>query len=679
MVRHHRNPLVSKRQKYSLPVLSVVIVLLALGGLYLVFRSRAASTNADVNGDGVVDIKDLSVVASHYGQMGLTFAQGDISGDGQVDVTDLSILASHYGQSVGGNPNPIQVSQLPALLGNYATEFGPSNSFISCEDQLTSAYDPSIQAWRQYMAYSGVDRQPYITTRILPDGNWQTPVNIFAAMGSITTGLDGHDCLVTALDAEGYIHITGNPHLNPLQMAQSSAPYSIGSFINIPVLVDKATESEVAYPNFFKTNDGTLMLAYATGHPGNWYLDRWDTSSGNPGHWVRVIELADDEGIDDIFYPWRFVVDRSNTATRGRIHFFGTWRVGGTGSGIASNEDLLDYYSDDNGVTWYQYGNTNPIHFPIVHSAEGSKIIDTDFSGPKNRFIRNAGGLDIDQQGHLHALVVMSTQAGTDVPRLYHVWYDGNQWHLDSLNSLGQKPRSSVFTDNTGKTWGFLSPTTNNQLLVLNLTPGTPGYGTKTFVVAQDLNFGAMSAIFDTSLLNGQNQLSFMFTQLGGAQPSIQPDANYQQPAYVETIPIDKFDILAAGGVTIPHLVSQDTQTAGTKTVSGDVLQKLLTTATVSSAQPLYVRLTATARTTADTTVTLKAIKSSLLGDVAFGSLSFNAPTTTTKSTPWLPVQLGTNYSGVLSAAAQITAGSGSGTIDSLTLQVSSLVYPTDN
>ena len=50
----------------------------------------------DINGDGLVDITDLSILLSHYGKTVVVNTLGDLNGDGRVDITDLSILLSHY-------------------------------------------------------------------------------------------------------------------------------------------------------------------------------------------------------------------------------------------------------------------------------------------------------------------------------------------------------------------------------------------------------------------------------------------------------------------------------------------------------------------------------------------------------------------------------------------------------
>ena len=50
----------------------------------------------DINGDGSVNILDLSILAGHFGGSG-GLAQGDLNGDGKINILDLSILASHWG------------------------------------------------------------------------------------------------------------------------------------------------------------------------------------------------------------------------------------------------------------------------------------------------------------------------------------------------------------------------------------------------------------------------------------------------------------------------------------------------------------------------------------------------------------------------------------------------------
>ncbi len=62
--------------------------------------STAGSTTrytADINQDGTVNLLDLSVLASKYGQSGGGLGRSDINQDGTVNLLDLSVLASQYG------------------------------------------------------------------------------------------------------------------------------------------------------------------------------------------------------------------------------------------------------------------------------------------------------------------------------------------------------------------------------------------------------------------------------------------------------------------------------------------------------------------------------------------------------------------------------------------------------
>ena len=54
---------------------------------------------ANVNHDGVVNILDLVLVASNFGQTGRNL-QGDVNRDGIIDVFDLVRIAKYFGQDI---------------------------------------------------------------------------------------------------------------------------------------------------------------------------------------------------------------------------------------------------------------------------------------------------------------------------------------------------------------------------------------------------------------------------------------------------------------------------------------------------------------------------------------------------------------------------------------------------
>jgi len=54
----------------------------------------------DVNGDGDVNLTDLSIVLAHFGTLsGMELADGDLNCDGAVNLSDLSILLARFGAS----------------------------------------------------------------------------------------------------------------------------------------------------------------------------------------------------------------------------------------------------------------------------------------------------------------------------------------------------------------------------------------------------------------------------------------------------------------------------------------------------------------------------------------------------------------------------------------------------
>ena len=58
-------------------------------------------TPGDINGDGQIDSKDLSILMSNFGLVveNIIRAGADLNGDGQVDSSDLSLLMEGFNQS----------------------------------------------------------------------------------------------------------------------------------------------------------------------------------------------------------------------------------------------------------------------------------------------------------------------------------------------------------------------------------------------------------------------------------------------------------------------------------------------------------------------------------------------------------------------------------------------------
>ena len=100
----------------------------------------------DANLDGKVDINDLTIVLSHYGQTGMAWSQGEFTGDGTVDINDLTIVLAHYNDSLGSSaagiaPVPEPASLLLALAGGA----GPAGLRVAqAEIEIDATVEPVV-------------------------------------------------------------------------------------------------------------------------------------------------------------------------------------------------------------------------------------------------------------------------------------------------------------------------------------------------------------------------------------------------------------------------------------------------------------------------------------------------------------------------------------------------------
>jgi hypothetical protein len=73
----------------------------------------------DANGDGEVDINDLTIVLANFGKTGCVWSQGCMDGDptGTVDINDLTIVLTNFGKTAGASATGVAaVPEPPGLL-----------------------------------------------------------------------------------------------------------------------------------------------------------------------------------------------------------------------------------------------------------------------------------------------------------------------------------------------------------------------------------------------------------------------------------------------------------------------------------------------------------------------------------------------------------------------------------
>ena len=133
---------------------------------------------------------------------------------------------------------------------------------------------------------------------------------------------DSHNSVKLGIDELGYIHVSGNQHVDPLAYYRSSKPYDVTSMQELNEMVGNDEES-VTYPSFFNDKSGKLLFSYRSGSCGNGniLINRFNPHKGK---WERYLKQPLFEGIEKTdtraaYHHW--VKD-----SKGDFHFAWMWR-----------------------------------------------------------------------------------------------------------------------------------------------------------------------------------------------------------------------------------------------------------------------------------------------------------------------------------------------------------------
>ena len=90
-------------RKIALLLLTTCLILTDLTVGYTQESNLEHLQTSDVNVDGVINILDLTLVATNFGTapIGDQTPNTDVNGDGTVNILDLTLVASHFGSRSG--------------------------------------------------------------------------------------------------------------------------------------------------------------------------------------------------------------------------------------------------------------------------------------------------------------------------------------------------------------------------------------------------------------------------------------------------------------------------------------------------------------------------------------------------------------------------------------------------
>ena len=206
------------------------------------------------------------------------------------------------------------------------------------------------QAPWQFVVYYDADRHMSMAWRKLAEAKFQM-VRL-----SSDLGWDSHNFVTMALDRDGYIHVSGNMHAEPLVYFRSDKPYDPTSIKPVHRMTGD-DEARVTYPHFYRDAEGRLLYMYRDGGSGNGrrFVNVYDEKTRT---WSRLLDtpLFDGTGQSMNAYPGSIV-----RGPDGLFHIVWMWR---NTPDCRSNHDISYVRSRD--MKHWETAGGRPVALPIT-------------------------------------------------------------------------------------------------------------------------------------------------------------------------------------------------------------------------------------------------------------------------------------------------------------------------
>jgi hypothetical protein len=200
----------------------------------------------------------------------------------------------------------------------------------------------------QWAGYYDPERRMTVAHRMLGEKQWdrvKLPESV---------GWDTHNYVTVAVDGDGFIHVSGNMHVNPLVYFRSANPYDIQSLARAPMT--GAREEKCTYPEFMRGPGGQFIFTYRDGGSGNGdqIYNVYDLPSKT---WRRLMDapLTSGEGKMNAY------LNGPALGPDGRYHLCWVWR---DNAGCESNHDLCYARSAD--LVHWETSAGKPLTLPIT-------------------------------------------------------------------------------------------------------------------------------------------------------------------------------------------------------------------------------------------------------------------------------------------------------------------------
>ena len=247
---------------------------------------------------------------------------------------------------------------------------------------------------RQYIAYYNSNRNMIVGQRDLTDNKFDiyrmpAPKRLKnleekrSRISATEVGWDSHNSITVAVDKMGYIHLSGNMHVDSLTYFKSQKPNDIFSLKRKFPMVGP-NELRATYPKFMLTKDQDLIFHYRDGGSGNGN-EIYNIYSTDKKSWTRMLDfpLTDGQGLMNAYQS------QPELREDGWYHVFWVWR---DTPDCSTNHDL-SYMKSPDLINWYDAFD----NLIVLPATLDKKSLIVDPIPPKGGIINLAAKLCFDE------------------------------------------------------------------------------------------------------------------------------------------------------------------------------------------------------------------------------------------------------------------------------------------
>lgn len=301
---------------------------------------------------------------------------------------------------------------------------------------------------RQYIAYYNAEQNMVVGQRNLDDQKFSLhilPPTSRETMGGTSTviGWDSHNYVTLGIDKNGFIHLSGNMHANPLTYFKSSKPYDLSTLVQEMSMVG-TNEKRCTYPRFMNTRENELVFHYRDGGSGDGN-EIYNIYSCETKKWERMLEtpLTDGQGLMNAYQTEPMLMADN------WYHVYWVWR---DSPDCSSNHDL-SYMKSKDLKNWYNaFGEQ--VKLPVTFE---NKSVIVDPIPVMGGIINLAASLCFDNKsrpvmayhkydvaGNLQFYTARFTGKKWDIKQLTNWNY---RWEFSGNGSIKNEVRIGTFTN----------------------------------------------------------------------------------------------------------------------------------------------------------------------------------------------------------------------------------------